>query len=178
MVTSHFNRKIKILGGDPRRETLTSIPIVDGNSYLHAEEGNYWRGYHFIGNASTFEVAENLDQVYNAAKAFGKFQNLLSDYPSEQLIETIPDFHNTRVRFDTFIEAVESDDLNRASLSKPEIAFVMKRVKDTSVLIDKRERGELPERITHNDTNFNKVMIENETDSVDATVVDATLRLR
>ncbi len=140
LVTSHFNRKVKILGGDPRRETLTLVPAIDGNSYLRTVEGEYWRRYHFIGNASTFEVAENLDHVYNAAKAFGKFQNLLSDYPSEQLIETIPDFHNTRVRFDTFIEAVESDDLNRASLSKPEIAFVMQREKDTSVLVNKRER--------------------------------------
>jgi hypothetical protein len=101
VVTSHLCRKIKILGGDPRRETLTLVPAVDGNSYLRTAEGEYWRGYHFVGNASTYEVAESLDQVYNAAKAFGKFQNLLSDYPADQLIETIPDFHNTRLRFDT-----------------------------------------------------------------------------
>ena len=63
VVTSHLSRKIKILGGDPRRETLTLVPAIDGNSYLRTGEGEYWRGYHFIGNASTFEVAENLDHV-------------------------------------------------------------------------------------------------------------------
>lgn len=171
VVTSHLSRKIKTLGGDPRRETLTLIPTIDGNSYLRTEEGEYWRGYHFIDNASTFEVAENLDHVYNAARAFGKFQNLLSDYPSGKLVETIPDFHNTRVRFDTFIEAEESDVLNRASSSKPEIEFVLQRVKDTSVLVDMRERDELPERITHNDTKFNNVMIDNET-GVGVCVID------
>ncbi len=163
VVTSHLSRKIKTNGGDPRRETLTLIPTVDGNSYLRTEEGNYWRGYLFINDAHTFEVVENLDHVYHAAVAFGNFQNLLSDYPSEQLVETMPDFHNTRVRFDTFIEAVESDDLNRARSAKPEIDFVMQRAKDTSVLVDKRERGELPEWITHNDTKFNNVMIDNKT---------------
>ena len=171
VVTSHLRRKIMARGGDPRRETHTLIPTIDGNSYLRTEEGEYWRGYHFIDNASTFEVAEYLDHVYNAARAFGKFQNLLSDYPSEQLVETIPDFHNTRVRFETFIEAVESDDLNRARSAKSEIDFIMQRAKDTSVLVDMRERGELPERITHNDTKFNNVMIDNET-GVGVCVID------
>jgi hypothetical protein len=171
VVTSHLSRKIKTNGGDPRRETLTLIPTVDGNSYIRSEEGNYWRGYLFINDARTFEVVENLDHVYHAAVAFGNFQNLLSDYPSEQLIETIPDFHNTRVRFETFIEAVESDDLNRALSAKPEIDFLMQRAKDTSVLVDMLERGELPERITHNDTKFNNVMIDNET-GVGVCVID------
>jgi hypothetical protein len=162
-VTSHLSKKIESFGGDPRRETLTLIPTVDDNCYLLTEEGDYWRGYLFIDNASTYEIVESLDHVFNAAKAFGNFQNLLSDYPSNQLIETIPNFHNTRVRLETFIEAVDNDDMNRASSSKPEIEFVQQRVKEASVLVDMFEQGELPERITHNDTKFNNVMIDNET---------------
>jgi hypothetical protein len=162
-VTSHLSQKIKSLGGDPQRETLTLIPTLDGSCYLRSGEGEYWRGYHFITNASTYEFVENLEHVYSAAKAFGNFQNLLSDYPSEQLIETIPNFHNTKKRFEVFVEAVERDELNRAASSRPEIEFVMRRVKDTSVLVDMLERGEIPERITHNDTKFNNVMIDDQT---------------
>jgi hypothetical protein len=163
VVTSHLSQKIISNGGDPRRETLTLIPTVDGNSYLRTEEGNYWRGYLFINGARTFEVVENPDHIYNAAVAFGNFQNLLRDYPSKQLIETIPDFHNTRKRFENFVESLERDNLNRARSSKPEIDFVIQRAKETSCLVDMLEQGELPERITHNDTKFNNVMIDNET---------------
>ena len=170
-VTSHLSQKIEILGGDPRRETLTLIPTVDGNYYLQTEEGDYWRAYHFINNARTYEFVESLDHVYHVAKAFGNFQNRLSDYPSTQLVETIPDFHNTRVRFDSLIEAVNKDHLNRAGSSKPEIEFVQQHVKDTSVLVDMLEQGQLPERITHNDTKFNNVMIDNET-GVGVCVID------
>ena len=162
-VTDHLCNRIKTAGGDPQREALTLIPTVEGNSFLLTEQGDYWRAYLFINNARSYEVVENLDHVYNAAKAFGNFQNLLSDYPSGNLIETIPYFHNTRKRFQDFIEAVERDEVNRAKSSEPEIEFVLQREKDTSVLIDMLTRGELPERITHNDTKFNNVMIDNET---------------
>ncbi|MFC1923162.1 phosphotransferase enzyme family protein [Chloroflexota bacterium] len=162
-VTAHLGRRIETAGGDPQREALTLIPTVEENSYFLTEQGDYWRGYLFINNARTYEVVENLDHVYNAAKAFGNFQNLLSDYPSEKLIETIPYFHNTRKRYQDFIQAVERDEVNRAKSSEPEIEFVLQREKDTSVLIDLLAQGELPERITHNDTKFNNVMIDNET---------------
>ena len=162
-VTAHLREKIELAGGDPKREALTLIPTVDEKFYIRTEAGDYWRGYLFINNARTYESVENLDHVYHAAKAFGNFQNLLSDYPSEKLFETIPNFHNTQKRFGTFVESVEKDELNRAQISKPEIEFVMQRVKDTSVLVDKFQKGELPERITHNDTKFNNVMIDNET---------------
>jgi len=162
-VTSHLRRKINSAGGDPERETLTLIPAVNGNSFIETDQGEYWRGYLFINNARTYESIENLDHVYHAAAAFGNFQRLLSDYPSADLIDTIPDFHNTKKRYLAFSESVENDELNRGRFSKNEIEFVLQRVNDTSLLIEKLELGELPERITHNDTKFNNVLIDNET---------------
>jgi len=162
-VTHHLRQKIELTGGDPKRETLTLIPAKDGNSYIRTTEGEYWRGYHFINNARTYESVEDINHVYHAAKAFGNFQNLLSDYPPKDLIETIPDFHNTKKRYQAFLEAVENDEFNRVYSSKPEIEFVLNREKDVSVLVDKLREGKLPERITHNDTKFNNVLIDNKT---------------
>jgi len=160
-VTQHLREKISSAGGDPKRETLTLIPTKDGDAYMRTNEGDYWRGYLFINNARTYESVENIEHVYHAAKAFGNFQNLLSDYSSQNLIETIPNFHNTQKRFEAFVEAVEKDELNRAQFSKPEIEFVFNREQDVSVLVDKLQEGELPERVTHNDTKFNNVLIDN-----------------
>jgi Ser/Thr protein kinase RdoA (MazF antagonist) len=162
-VTDHLKKKIEAAGGDPQRETLTLIPTLDGDCYIKTEAGDYWRAYIFINNAQTYEVVNNLDHVYNAAKAFGVFQKQLSDFQSDQLFETIPNFHNTRKRFEAFLEAVETDELNLVESCEAEIGFVMQRVAQTSQLVDMLERGELPERITHNDTKFNNVMIDNET---------------
>ena len=162
-VTSHLRKKIHSAGGNPDRETLTLIPTKDNNFYHRTVQGDYWRGYLFINNARTYETVENIEHVYHAAKAYGNFQNQLSDYPSDKLIETIPDFHNTKKRYATFLKAVEEDICNRVQSSKPEIDFVLNREKDMPVLVDKLERGELPQRITHNDTKFNNVLIDNAT---------------
>ena len=162
-VTTHLRRKIIAAGGNPERETLNLIPTVGEETFYRTPDGNYWRAYFFIEGAQTYEVVENLDHVYNASKAFGKFQRLLSDLPAGQLYETIPNFHHTRKRFEAFVEAVERDVKNRAHFVRAEIEFVEKRAEDTSVLVDLLERGELPERVTHNDTKFNNVMIDDET---------------
>jgi hypothetical protein len=163
LVTAHLRRKIIAAGGDPQRETLNLIPTLDGNSTYRTAEGDYWRSFDFIEGARTYDCVENLDHVYSAAKAFGNFQNMLSDFPSDQLVETIPNFHHTRKRYQTFLSAVESDIVNRARFCQPEIEFVTRRAAKTSILTDMLARDELPERVTHNDTKFNNVMIDDET---------------
>lgn len=162
-ITRHMREKIIKAGGDPLRETLNLIPTNEGG-YLHrSEDGNYWRGYLFIDGARTYQTVENKEHFYKAGKAFGNFQRLLSDYPVENLHETIPNFHNTKMRFDAFVDAVEKDVMNRAKDVKEEIEFALKRADDTPILVDLLEKGELPLRVTHNDTKFNNVMIDDET---------------
>lgn len=114
----------------------------------------------FIENAQTYMVPENLQHVYHAARAYGDFQQLLSDFPIDQLHCTIPDFHHTSKRFDTFMEVVEQDPVERASKVRAEIDFLLQRRSGTSVLVGLIEEGKLPLRVTHNDTKFNNVMID------------------
>jgi len=164
-VTAHLRKKIIASGGDLERETLNLIPTIEGlpYSYYAIRDGDYWRGYIFIENAQAYQVAENLTHVYNAARAFGQFQKLLSDFPAKQLHETIPNFHHTRKRFESLVEAVERDSENRARFAREEIKFVEERADDMSILVDLIESGEMPQRVTHNDTKFNNVMIDDET---------------
>ena len=162
-VTAYLRQKIIDAGGDPERETMNLIPAVDGQTFYRTCDGDYWRAYVFIEGARTYEVAESLDHVYNAANAFGRFQRLLSDFPADRLHETIPDFHHTRKRFEAFVDALERDVENRAQSIKAEIEFVLEWAEDTSILVDLLAQGQLPERVTHNDTKFNNVMIDDET---------------
>jgi Ser/Thr protein kinase RdoA (MazF antagonist) len=159
-VTTHLRHKIVAAGGDPERETLNLIPTRDGATFARTPDGQYWRAYGFIAGARTYHVVEDLQHVYSAARAFGRFQEQLSDLPADRLHETIPDFHHTGKRYAAFVQAVERDAVNRARSVAAEIEFVARRADETSVLVDLLERGVLPERVTHNDTKLNNVLID------------------
>lgn len=162
-VTSHLKKKILENGGDPERETLNVVPTQDQKPYYVDTTGDYWRTYLFIEGATSFDQVEKPDDFYQSAIAFGHFQGLLADYPAETLHETIPDFHNTADRFKKFRAALSADVCGRAAQVQNEIQFVLDREALAHVLCDKQESGELPLRVTHNDTKLNNIMIDDQT---------------
>jgi len=163
-VTGHTFKKLTEAGTDYiSRRTLTVIPTLDGKSCYIDPDGNYWRVYIFIEKAKTYDVIENPKQAYEAAKAFAAFQGLIVDIPGPRLVETIPNFHNTRTRFNTLKQAIEKDEHNRAGEVKEEIAFALERESMAGTLLDLVADGKIPERITHNDTKINNVMMDDET---------------
>ena len=162
-VTQHARAQIEAQGGDPLRQTLTLVPTLEGGWYTVSPDGETWRTYHMIEGARTVDVPENPGQVYHAARAFGQFQRLLSSLPGDSLHETILNFHHTPRRFATFVRVVADDAFNRVHLARPEIDFILAREADTSVAVEAMARGELPMRVTHNDTKLNNVLIDDRT---------------
>jgi hypothetical protein len=160
-VTTHMAQKLAAAGTtDLTRHTLTVVPTRDGASYHHDADGNYWRTYVMVERGRTFDVIATPQHAYEGAKAFGEFQELLTDLPMPRLHETIPDFHHTPTRYAALERAIATDPRNRAHTVKKEIAFAQQRKPITRVLTDLQERGELPERITHNDTKMNNVIFD------------------
>jgi len=162
-VTRFAREQIVAAGGDPARQTLTIIPALDGQSFHLTPDGDYWRTFLFIGGARTYDKVENLRHIYSASRAFGTFQKMLSRLPGGRLHETIPDFHHTRKRFAAFQAALAKDAAGRAAAVRAEIDFVLAREKDTGVVVDGLAVGRIPERVTHNDTKLNNVMIDDRT---------------
>ncbi|MBQ8185435.1 MAG: aminoglycoside phosphotransferase family protein [Clostridia bacterium] len=162
-VTEFLRKKIVENGGDPDRETLNLICTTDGKPYYEDENGEFYRVFKFIDHAVSYDLVENPTQLYNAARAFGKFQNMLADYPAEKLHETIVDFHNTKARFGQFADAVANDAAGRAKDVQEEIKFVLDREADCSVVVDAIAEGRIPLRVTHNDTKLNNVMLDDKT---------------
>ena len=162
-VTSYLRKKIEENGGDPDRETLNVIPAGDGKSYYKDSQGDYWRAYKFITDATSYDKVEKPEDFYQSAVAFGNFQCLLADYPAHELHETIKDFHNTKIRFQAFKKAVEEDVMGRAASVKKEIDFVLQHEDVADYLCDLLEKKEIPLRVTHNDTKLNNIMIDDKT---------------
>ena len=160
-VTDHIRSKLKSTGEtDILRRVLTIVPTSGGMNYYQDSEGSYWRCLLFIERAQTHDVLETPEQAYKAARAFGQFQCYLADLPEPTLTETIPDFHNTPKRLQTFLQVLDKDPYDRACDAADEIGFVLKHASMCDVLIDLSNNGLIPERVTHNDTKINNVLFD------------------
>lgn len=162
-VTSWLRKKIISAGGDPDRETLNLVPTKKGDNFYIDSQGDYWRAYLFIEGATSYDMVERPNDFYESAVAFGNFQGLLADYPAETLHETIVNFHNTIDRFKKLQDAIEKDVCGRAKDVQDEINFAKERKKLAHTLCEMQAKGELPLRVTHNDTKLNNIMIDDET---------------
>ena len=160
-VTTHLFKKLEAENvRDLTRRCLIVIPTRDGRAFFQNQEGEVWRTFVFIEGVETFEAVQSPEQAYQAGRAFGQFQGLLVDLPGERLFETIPDFHNTRKRFGALQQAIEKDHYNRAKDAKDEIEFALANEGIADVILSAMAKGRIPERITHNDTKFNNVMLD------------------
>ena len=160
-VTGHIRKKLEARNlRDVTRRTLIVIPTRDGRAYHENGNQEIWRTFVYVEGVQTHEAVQSPAQAFQAGKAFGEFQSLLVDLPGGRLIETIPNFHHTRKRFEDFQKAAEADRYNRAAGAKTEIEFAQKRQAITGVIIEALKQGKIPERITHNDTKFNNVMLD------------------
>ena len=156
---------------DDPRGVLTLVPTVDDQLYLSREDGSYWRLYDFVEDAVCLQAPETPEDFYQSALAFGSFQQMLTDFPAETLSETIPMFHNTANRFKLFREKLAEDPMGRAASVKAEIEFALAHEAEASTLVDLQASGQLPTRVTHNDTKLNNVMLS-ETERTPLCVID------
>lgn len=160
-VTSYLRREIKKSGGDENRETLHFIKTKDGGKYYSAQDGSCYRAYIFVSDSVSYNSVDSAELFKASGVAFGKFQRLLSDFPADTLYETIPDFHNTLKRYNNeFLPAVKNNASGRIDTCPDEIAFVKERKDYCGRLVDLIDKGELPLRVTHNDTKLNNVMFD------------------
>lgn len=165
-VTDETRRRLAQAGvPDISRRSLRVIPATDGRAFHQDEEGGYWRCYPFIEGARTYDIIRDPRQAFEVARAFGEFQQLLARMEGIRLNETIPDFHHTRARYDRLRQVVEEDPQGRLSSVGPEWKFICERQDMVDVLLDLHARGLVPERVTHNDTKLNNVMIDDTTET-------------
>lgn len=160
-VTEYLQNKLEnIPGSDPKREALSLINTKKGDWFYKDDENSYWRLYQFIKNHRSYDIVKNPQQAYEGGKMFGKFIALLADLPGGPLNETIPDFHNINLRLENFYNVLEKDSLNRAVTAKQEIEFVKSRGSEMGKILQLGKEGKIPGRITHNDTKFNNVLLD------------------
>lgn len=164
-VTEHIRKKNLENGvAWADRGTLTFFPCTDGKYYYTDDENRCWRLYGFVSDVYTCNTIDSAEVFTNAGKAFGEFQNILSDFDGASLFETIENFHNTASRFNDLKTAIAENKVGRLDTIKEELEFALAREADTHILVDMIAEGKLPLRVTHNDTKLNNILFDNVTD--------------
>lgn len=158
-VTMHLKSKIAALGGDPMREALTVILTKDGKLYYCDEQGEYWAACLFIEDTVTHQKADSTALTEQGGRGIGRFQAMLSDM-KEPLTDILHGFHDMRFRFEQWDEVLAKDPVGRKSRVETEIAWIESRRAEMLAFWAKAQSGELPVRVTHNDTKISNILFD------------------
>ncbi len=162
-VTEYLCGIIDKEGGDPLRETLTLVKTKDGAYFTRDDDGEVWRMYLFIGDTISYDLPDTPALFELSGEAFGRFQKQMGGFPAETLHESIHDFHNTPERYRQLMDAVERNEAGRLDEVEAELAFCKQYEKEVCTLVDALKAGEIPLRVTHNDTKLNNVLLDAKT---------------
>ncbi len=158
-ITAHIRRRVEAEGGDTDREVMTIIPTHEGLYYFIDEDGEFWAVSIFIDGTIAYNKADSPELARKGGEGIGKFQAQLSDF-TEPLAETIKGFHNIRHRFNQWDESVARDAAGRVSGLAEEIGWIESRRGEMMEFWAKVESGEIPTRVTHNDTKINNILFD------------------
>ncbi len=153
----HLNTKMEAF---PGVRALSLVRTKEKRNCVRTFDGKWWRMYDFIDGVMSYDNVKDPDVVYEAARGFAQFQNMMADLPLPRLHETIPYFHHTPMRYATLEEAVYLDIRGRVQEVAAEIEFVRERRHLVAHLLNRYLRGQIPERITHNDTKINNALFD------------------
>lgn len=163
-VSHHVVRRLEARDPAQAARSLRLCPARDGRSHVIDEAGDLWRCFHAIEGCRTHDVVGTPRQAFEAARAFGEFQELVSDFPAGELAETIPHFHDTPRRYRRLLEVAGADPHGRVRDVAGELDFLRERAGDFGRVVDGLRDGSIPRRVTHNDTKINNVMFDTATD--------------
>ena len=158
-VTDYLRPIVKQENGDVNRECMTLIPTKNGDIY-YVDNHDCWRAYLFVRDTVVYQIIDSPAVFENTGEAFGKFIARLDGFDATTLCEVIPNFHNTLDRYNKFLNAVKVDKVARVKSAQKEIDFVNNRKNIVSAIVDALDNGEIPLRVTHNDTKINNVLID------------------
>jgi thiamine kinase-like enzyme len=161
VVTQHIRTKLTAIpGSDPSRQCLTPVYTRDGKSWYTETDGSVWRMFVYIKNHRSYDVVDTQAKASEGGRAIGRFVFMLSDLPGESVAETIPDFHNIEKRLETLTESISADRAGRRSMVTGEIDEILRRSAGMSHILRLGREGKIPLRITHNDSKFNNILLD------------------
>jgi len=142
------------------KKVLTLIRTKNGLAYYKDEEGGYWRTFILLDNTKSYDVVETTTQAHEGGKAFGHFQKQLSNLDAKKLVEILPNFHNVEFRLTNLRNAILQDKAGRVGEVQDLLDYIFALEERMRTILEWGQEAKLPLRITHNDTKFNNVLLD------------------
>jgi Ser/Thr protein kinase RdoA (MazF antagonist) len=158
-VCIHLKDVITKRGGNPMHEALTITPTFSDKLYYRDDEGEYWAMCSYIKGSRNFQVVDSPALAYSGGKAIGMFQSMLADFHTP-LTDILPGFHNIRIRFNQWDEALSENLAGRIGELNSEIDWINCRREDMMDFYSLIESGQIPRRVSHNDTKISNVLFD------------------
>jgi hypothetical protein len=175
-VTRHISQKLLCKAAEfDYFQAIRLTPTKIGHFFIHDREGNYWRLYNHVRGSKSFDTVSSPEMAFEGGKAFGIFQLLTSDVDAHSLHEVLPDFHNIAKRLATFWETLLRDPVGRVREVADEIRFIESRAQEMHTILRLGERGEIPLRVTHNDTKFNNILFNQGNKAISVVDLDTVM---
>lgn len=169
-VCSHLKKKLAHLSDENiKRRTMTIIPAKSGALFHVDKDGYHWRMFILLKGTKSYDILETSEQAYSGGMAFGQFQKQLSDLEASRLTEVLPNFHNVDFRLTNLRKAIEADSERRVDGVQDLLSSIFEREEKMRRILEMSRKGKLPLRITHNDTKFNNVLLD-EDDNVQCVI--------
>lgn len=160
LVTNHLKTVLKGQVEDVDKHTLTIVPTKEQKLYYRAQGGDYWRIFILLEGTKSYDILETPKQAYSGGQAFGRFQKQLATLDANTLVEILPNFHNIDFRMTNLRAAIAADSVGRVAGVKKILDYIFDREEKMRCVLKLAEKGQLPLRITHNDTKFNNVLLD------------------
>lgn len=145
------------------------VRTVSGDLLCEYDNG-FWRVFPFLENTYVPDDQVTEEIAYEAARAYGAFARALGNFPARELSETIPGFHDTDRRWDTFLEVISSDPAGRVEGSRKEIEAMYAAKPLFDRISELKSSGALPVRVTHNDTKAGNILFDRQSNKAVAVI--------
>ena len=162
LISLHLQKKCRERNGDIQREVLRVIPTKTNKTYCRVK-GKYYRIYHFIKNSVCLQQTDQPEVFELVGKAFGDFEKDLADFDATRLYPILKNFHNTKIRYYSYLEVFKKDKFDRVKNVENLHKIIVKRSKYANILVNLEKNGKLPIRVTHNDTKLNNIVLDKNT---------------
>ena len=162
-VTDFIKEKVKSRGGNADREIMSVLKTKTGENLCTTSNGDVYRAYTYISESITINENPTPEIFYQAGLGFGRFQEYLSDFPANELVETIEKFHHTPSRVESLKKTVKEDKLDRVKNCEDILKYILDFEKEAGIIISGIENKDIPIRVTHNDTKLNNILFDKDT---------------
>ena len=163
-VTEHIKKNLLQEEGSYDRRVLSFLTTADGLPYYYSSAHHFFRVYEYVADSTAYNRVNTPEQFYEAGHEFGEFQGWLADFPAETLAEIIPNFHNTPARYAALRASAQADVKGRRAEVEAELKWLLEREQKCGRIVEALANGEVPVRVTHNDTKINNILFDNASD--------------